>query len=94
MMKKILFLDGSLNSTDQSYSTTTMNYVCQLFDPKEFQVKRVNLNDSKFASNSLNSHTFSILKRCWKWYVNWWIKKHWPTSYFAIDDQFWSNFCC
>ncbi|WP_322962407.1 FMN-dependent NADH-azoreductase [Mycoplasmopsis cynos] len=63
MMKKILFLDGSLNSTDQSYSTTTMNYVCQLFDPKEFQVKRVNLNDSKFASNSLNSHTFSTF---WK----------------------------
>lgn len=66
MMKKILFLDGSLNSTDQSYSTTTMNYVCQLFDPKEFQVKRVNLNDSKFAFNSLNSHTFSTFEKMLK----------------------------
>ncbi|WP_117275330.1 FMN-dependent NADH-azoreductase [Mycoplasmopsis edwardii] len=56
-MKKILFLDGSLNNSEISYTTATMNYLETLFDKKEYQVERVNLNNSKFAEYSLSAKT-------------------------------------
>ncbi|SYV97390.1 Uncharacterised protein, partial [Mycoplasmopsis edwardii] len=57
IMKKILFLDGSLNNSEISYTTATMNYLETLFDKKEYQVERVNLNNSKFAEYSLSAKT-------------------------------------
>ncbi|AMD81055.1 azoreductase [Mycoplasmopsis canis UFG4] len=56
-MKKILFLDGSLNNSEISYTTATMNYLETLFDKNEYSVERVNLNESKFADYSLSAKT-------------------------------------
>ncbi|EIE40101.1 azoreductase [Mycoplasmopsis canis UF31] len=58
-MKKILFLDGSLNNSEISYTTATMNYLETLFDKNEYSVERVNLNESKFADYSLSAKTSS-----------------------------------
>lgn len=49
-MKKILLLDGALNTSNSSYSTQALNYVQTLFNNQEYEVQRINLNQTKFAS--------------------------------------------
>lgn len=53
-MKKVLFLDGALNTSETSYSTAVMNYVHGLFGDSKYSVKRVDLNQTVFAKTILN----------------------------------------
>ncbi|WP_406614681.1 FMN-dependent NADH-azoreductase [Mycoplasma corogypsi] len=58
-MKKVLFLDGNLNQNEVSYSYQIMDACFKQVNSKEFDVKRVNLNQTELAKTFLTQDSFA-----------------------------------
>ncbi|QKT05509.1 FMN-dependent NADH-azoreductase [Mycoplasma sp. OR1901] len=83
-MKKILFLEGSLDNSDNSYSTVTMNKLYDKLVAQGHQVEKFNLNDT-------HSKVF-LTNSTWKTYFNdinsdFWIDKLKETDLLVISES-------